>query len=302
MCINAPVRILYFVLIAVVALVSCQGQGKEAIPTARATLAIPTRAEPGPTETATPPETETAESELDEDCRQGAGRMEFFDLQSEYLDAGLQFRAWLPPCYDEQTEGRFPVLYLIHGQTFNDDQWYRLGADEAAAQGISAGHYAPFIIVMPFDLASAQPSADPFGEAFIKELLPFVDANLRTLSEREYRAVGGLSRGASWALHLALRYPELFGAVGGHSPPVFVEDAPQMEEILDAIPIGLMPRIWLDIGENDQQAILNSAIWFEALLTERGIPHQWQLFQGFHDEEYWASHVEQYLDWYTQGW
>jgi len=255
-----------------------------------------------PTTTETSNPEATTSTEPIETCLANSGEFEYFDLESAFLDNGLQFRVWLPPCYGRQSDNDYPVLYLIHGQTFTDEQWDRIGADEAAARAISNQEYAPFIIVMPFDLSSTQPSIDPFRDAFIQELIPFVDANFRTLNNREYRALGGLSRGASWALHFALHYPELFSAVGGHSPPVFVEDAPRMVAILESVSAEDMPRIWLDIGEKDQQSILNSAIWFEELLTEMKIQHIWHLFPGFHNEEYWSSHVALYLEWYSQGW
>ena len=239
---------------------------------------------------------------IDTDCLQNMGEIQIFDLNSSFLDQGLQFRVFLPPCYKEQDTRKFPVLYLIHGQTYNDDQWDRLGADESAQELISSAEAAPFLIVMPFDLGNAQPAIDPFNQAFIEELIPYIDQNFRTIDKREYRAVGGLSRGASWALHFALQYPELFSAVGGHSPPIFVEDAPKVRNWLKSIPSDLMPRIWLDIGEKDQLAIMNSALWFEDLLTENNIAHQWYLFPGNHDEAYWRSHVELYLRWYTENW
>lgn len=235
------------------------------------------------------------------ECLEAGGRVEYYETPSAYLDYGLRFRVYTPPCYDQSLE-HYPVLYLVHGQTYNDDQWDRLGADEAASALIAAGEVAPFIIVMPYDRSSNQPSQDPFRQAVIEELLPWVDANYRTLTERQSRAVGGLSRGASWAIHFAFNYPELFSAVGGHSPPVFQEDAPQMRGWLDETPGELMPRIWLDIGERDQRAILNSAMWFEELLTQRNIAHEWYLFTGDHSEMYWSSHVEQYLRWYAQDW
>ncbi|UYN92519.1 MAG: hypothetical protein KIT70_03255 [Anaerolineales bacterium] len=235
------------------------------------------------------------------ECLDAGGQVEYHEEPSAFLDYGLRFRVYTPPCYDQSVE-RYPVLYLVHGQTYNDDQWDRLGAGETASALITAGEVAPFIIVMPYDRSSNQPSQDPFRQAVIAELLPWVDAHYRTLAERENRAIGGLSRGASWAIHFAFTHPELFSAVGGHSPPVFQEDAPQMRSWLDEMPADLMPRIWLDIGERDQRVILNSAIWFEELLTERNIPHEWYLFSGDHSEAYWSSHVEQYLRWYAQDW
>ncbi len=235
-------------------------------------------------------------------CMAAGGKVEIKKIGSSFLDAGLHFRVYTPPCYKEENTRRYPVLYLMHGQTFNDDQWDRLGADEAADQLIAAGEVSPFLIVMPYDISSNQPSFDHFGEAVVQELLPWIDKTYRTLADREHRAVGGLSRGASWAIHLGLTHPELFGAVGGHSPPVFVEDAAQVRGWLDSIPAKLMPRIWLDIGQRDQRVILDSATWFEGLLDERNIPHDWSLFNGDHSEKYWSAHVKMYLRWYAAGW
>ena len=236
------------------------------------------------------------------DCLAAGGMVEAFEIESDYLDAGLRFRVYTPACYEEQAERSYPVLYLIHGQTFNDDQWDRLGADEAADELIASGETAPFLIVMPYDRSSAQTQVENFGQAVIEELLLWMDANSRVEPGRSSRAVGGLSRGASWALHFALTRPDLCGAVGGHSPPVFVEDAPMVREWLEAIPQDELPRIWLDIGERDQEAILASAQWFAGLLDEMDIPHEWHLFPGRHEEAYWSSHLEQYLRWYAAEW
>jgi enterochelin esterase-like enzyme len=236
------------------------------------------------------------------ECMAAGGKVEQLKIDSQYLDTGLRFHVYTPPCYEEESTRLYPVLYLIHGQTFNDDQWDRLGADEAADQLIAAGKVPPFLIVMPYDISSNQPAFDHFGEAAVNELLPFIDENYRTLADREHRAVGGLSRGASWAIHLGLTHPELFGALGGHSPPVFVEDASKVRGWLDNIPADLMPRIWLDIGDRDQHVILDSATWFEGLLDERDIPHDWSLFSGDHSEAYWKAHIEMYLRWYAAEW
>lgn len=237
-----------------------------------------------------------------EECLAAGGEIEQFDLESEYLEFGLRFRVYTPPCYAESRQD-YPVLYLLHGQSFTEDQWDRLGADEAADELIAAGEIAPFLIVMPFDLNNhRQPVRNHLDEALLNELLPWIDKNYRTLPERESRAIGGLSWGASWAIHFGLTHPELFGAFGGHSPPVFFEDAPFVRRWLDGIPAELMPRIWLDIGEGDQSAILESAKSFEGLLNERDIPHEWWLFSGGHTEEYWSSHVEMYLRWYAAEW
>lgn len=214
----------------------------------------------------------------------------------------MEYSVYLPPCYDQQAQRRYPVLYMIHGMNYNNDQWDRLGADEAADALVQAGEINPFIIVMPRDRSWAQPEDDPFGQVLIESLIPTIDANYRTLPERKYRAVGGLSRGAGWAVHLGLSRWDLFGAIGGHSLPVFWSDTGRVRGWLAAIPPESMPRIYLDIGEKDRQSIMQSALWFEGVLTEAGIPHEWYLFTGYHEEAYWEAHVEDYLRWYAAKW
>ena len=114
--------------------------------------------------------------------------------------------------------------------------------------------------------------------------------------------MGGLSRGAGWAVHLGLSRWELFGAIGAHSLPIFWADTYHIREWLDGIPSRSLPRIYMDIGEKDRPAILESAMWFEKLLTEKNIPHEWRLNLGYHEEAYWAAHVDEYLRWYAETW
>jgi len=231
-----------------------------------------------------------------------SGEMVLSSLKSTKLRQPMDYRVYLPPCYDIYTDQRFPVLYLIHGQSYTDDQWDRLGADDVAERLIRAQEIAPFLIVMPRDRLWEQPQDDPFGEVMIHELIPLIDRSYRTIPHRSARAIGGLSRGAGWALHLGLRYWELFGAIGAHSLAVFESDAPKIERWLDAIPPASRPRIFLDIGDRDRPPILQSAIWFEQMLTRKRIPHEWYLYSGYHEEAYWQAHVEQYVRWYASTW
>lgn len=235
-------------------------------------------------------------------CLQQGGRIETGQLATELLRLPLDYRLYLPPCYDQLPQQRYPVLFLIHGQSFTDDQWDRLGADEAADRLIAAGQIAPLIIVMPRDRYGGQPTENNFARVIVEELLPYLDRTYRTLPDRQHRAVGGLSRGAGWAVHLAIAHWQLFGALGAHSPAIFHTDAQQMRTWLAAIPPEQMPRIFIDIGDRDRPEIMDSAVWFEQVLNEKDIPHEWYLFSGFHAEEYWAAHVEQYLLWYAQEW
>lgn len=235
-------------------------------------------------------------------CLDQGGRIETSQVRTDLLRLPLEFRVYLPPCYAEETGNHYPVLYLIHGQNYNDDQWDRLGADETADRLIASGQAPPFIIVMPRDRSWAQPDEDNFGRAVTEVLIPWIDTNYRTQAARDGRAVGGLSRGAGWAIHLGLSRWDLFGSIGAHSLPVFWTDLPHLREWMDAIPPDALPRMYLDLGDKDRPQISKSARWFEQLLTDRGFPHEWHLYPGYHEEAYWEAHVEEYLRWYALGW
>ena len=189
---------------------------------------------------------------------------------------------------------------MLHGLTYTDDQWVRLGIGDAADALIAAGQIPPLIIVMPLDDDWHQPFESHFGEALVNDLLPWIDANYATRRDRNGRAIGGLSRGASWAIHVGLKNWRLFGSIGAHSLALFWSDSEQVNRMLDDIPWDAYPRIYMDIGMKDED--LASAQEFEGVLMARHFPHEWHLFPGFHDEAYWRSHVEDYLRWYSAQW
>jgi enterochelin esterase-like enzyme len=159
----------------------------------------------------------------------------------------------------------------------------------------------PFLIVLPRE-------PDTYGDIYLESfrydvpdgLVPWMDARYPTCAERACRAIGGLSRGGAWALHLGFTRWELFGAVGMHSTPPFNTDPARFPAWLQAIPEDQLPRIYMDAGRSDPWLSMASA--FEALLTQYAVPHEWYLMNGTHDETYWSSHVEDYLRWYAAGW
>lgn len=234
------------------------------------------------------------------DCFTIPGQIEADSVLSQHLPNPLKFLIYLPPCYVEYVAQRYPVLYLLHGQTYSDDQWVRIGAPATADRLIASGEMPPFIIVMPYDPSWKQPTEYGFAETLTEDLIPYVDAHYRTIPDRDQRAIGGLSRGAGWAIHFGLTRPDLFGAFGAHSPVVFWSDGPHIGDWLKAIPPESLPRIYLDIGDKDRE--LEAVLEFEDILNQQNIPHEWHLYAGFHEEAYWQAHVEEYMRWYAAGW
>jgi enterochelin esterase-like enzyme len=231
-------------------------------------------------------------------CLSSPGRVEEGSLDS--TTPPQQFRIYLPPCYDEEPDQHYPVLYLLHGQTYTDDQWVRLGAVAVVDKLILNGESIPFIIVFPDDRYWNLPPGPGFGQRLVEQVIPYIDFTYRTIPDREHRAIGGMSRGAGWALRLGLSHWELFGFIGLHSLAVLQKDASEIRDWLAEIPPRSRPQVFMDIGDNDQE--LEMAQRVEAQFNEFALSHEWHLYSGAHTEEYWGAHVEEYIRWYVQAW
>ncbi len=229
-------------------------------------------------------------------CLSRPGRIENGALETT---PPQEFLIYLPPCYDEKPDERYPTLYLLHGQTYTDEQWVRLGAAAAADNLVLSGQAAPFILVFPDDRYWNLPPGPGFGERLVSLLIPYIDRHYRTRADREHRALGGLSRGGGWAVHLLLTRYDLFGIIGLHSPAIFNEDTVMLARKLEAIPPEAWPRLWLDAGDQDKD--LASIRAFEDLLSRLNLPHEWHLYNGDHSEAYWQRHLPAYLQWYVEG-
>lgn len=296
-------RLIFFALISALTtllLAACQGlaQPLQRQPTQTFTPFQAASPTPRPTLTRTPT---PVPSPTPLPCTNQAGRIEIHEVVFTPTDPPLGFRVYLPPCYESNPQARYPVLYMIHGQTYNDDQWERLGIARAADELINSGAAVPFLIVMPReDDTFGDIYISPFSRGLINGLISYIDDNYSTCTDRACRAIGGLSRGGAWALRLGFTHWELFGSVGLHSTPPFIGDPEQFVGWVRAIPEGKLPRLYLDTGRRD--AFLSMTSEFEALLVAMNVPHEWYLNNGLHDEAYWSAHVKDYLTWYGAGW
>ncbi|MBN2118911.1 MAG: hypothetical protein JW730_20245 [Anaerolineales bacterium] len=258
---------------------------------------LPPTASPVPSATITPSPAPTS-TVTPLACLTNPGRVEEGSLAS--ITPPQEFRVYLPPCYNEKTDQRYPVLYLLHGQTYSDDQWIRLGAVSAVDQLILSGGSTPFIVVFPDDHYWNLPPGPGFGRRLVDELIPYIDTNYRTFPDRDHRAIGGMSRGAGWALRLGLTRWDLFGTIGLHSLAIFQEDASEINRWLADIPPDARPRVFMDLGDNDPERARASQV--EAQFNDFGLFHEWHLYTGGHTEEYWGAHVQEYIQWYAEGW
>lgn len=163
------------------------------------------------------------------------GRVEILKHASQALrgnplgdPADRDVYCYVPPGYDASSE-RYPVIYFLSGFTgmgrmhFNFDPWAE-SIDARLDRLISAGAMPPAICVLPdcfTRLGGSQyvnsSATGRYEDYVVAELVPFVDSKLRTNPGRDHRGVTGKSSGGYGAFRLAMRHPDVFGALGSHA-------------------------------------------------------------------------------------
>ncbi len=266
----------------------------------------PTRTPP-PTLTPNLPATPTAFP-----CDQDSGEIiEFTDNRSDVAGGeNLRYRVYVPPCYYE-TQLRFPYVILLHGLSYREQQWEDIGAINALEQGIRLGALPPMILVMPYFGSIGGRNTFPPDRSYethiLDELIPDIERDFCTWNTREHRAIGGISRGGFWAYSVAFRHPDIFGIVGGHSAefPGLAAVPAAFNPITIAQNSSLLPeanlRMYMDNGSGDAAAFSQREL--SDALRERSITHRYVINPvGEHNNEYWSSHVSEYMAFYGEEW
>lgn len=156
--------------------------------------------------------------------RQLAPRLLELTVATPALNGTAKLRILLPDDYAANPSKRYPVLYLLHGTSGGAADWTNLGGAEQTTAG------KPLIVVMPdiaqndngggwcTDWYNSGAYGQPEWERFhIDQLIPWVDQNLRTVADRQGRAIAGLSQGGFCSMSYAARHPDLFSIALSYS-------------------------------------------------------------------------------------
>lgn len=142
---------------------------------------------------------------------------------------------YLPPGYRARGRNRFPVVLVLTGFTgLGESPWQRVAYGEALHERldrlIAAGKIAPMVVATPDCMTAlggsqyVDSSATGRYETFVVcEVVPHLDANFQTLAAPRHRAVCGKSSGGYGALMLAMKHPEVFGALASHSGDAYFD-------------------------------------------------------------------------------
>ncbi len=157
-----------------------------------------------------------------------------------YAQGQRRFRrcmVYTPAEYETYPERRYPVLYLQHGMSENETGWSNQGMMHNIMDNqIASGQCVPMIVVMesgdieiPF---SARPGTtdenrqhELYGASFdtlmVNDLIPMIDRTFRTYTDREHRAMAGLSWGGKQTFDITMNNLDLFSYIGDFSGAIF---------------------------------------------------------------------------------
>jgi enterochelin esterase-like enzyme len=150
------------------------------------------------------------------------GQLREIYFYSKSTDVVRRAFVYTPPGYDQNSDQKYPVLYLQHGWGENEYGWGVQGRTAWIMDNLIAEKKTkPFIIVMTYGMTNdTKPGGlrnfdiKPFETVLVDELIPYVDGHFRTLSDQPHRAMAGLSMGGMETKAITLKNVEKFSHIG----------------------------------------------------------------------------------------
>jgi len=249
---------------------------------------------------------------------QGAPRIVDGSFHSVALNGTIHYSIAFPPGYDSSGK-RYPVVYFLHGLPANDQAYKGIGvyADSLAA----TGHSAIVVGAQGARAGDTDPEWHNWGPgrdwetATESELVSWIDHHYRTLARRSGRAIIGVSAGGYGASLIAIHHPATYQVIESWSgyfvlttPEGKPKDLGSPEANAHASAHAHVPELkgtfapygktffGFYIGAQDPYpGFVEDNEQLDQELTEAGIPHVFELYQGAHDASFWREHQDEWL-------
>lgn len=235
---------------------------------------------------------------------------------------------YLPPNYDAQTKLRYPVLYLQHGGGEDETGWIRQAhANFILDNLIAARSCKPMIVVMAYGYArragqtppdlTGKPFGSPemlkamqdmtsaFEDDVTQVLIPFIDKTFRTFTDRDHRAMAGLSMGGMQTFQVTLNHLDLFSYIGGFSGAggMLMLGDRKLDPRTDyrgvfADPAAFAKKVhllWMGVGTNEPERMRAGLQRLHASLDEAKIQHVFYESPGTdHEWQTWRRDLKDF--------
>ena len=218
---------------------------------------------------------------------------------------------YLPPKYFEETEKRYPVLYLQHGGSQNENGWiYEAKTNFIADNLFAEGKAEPCIIVMNNGMVqmkqedgSWKVDTDALEPLLINDCIPFIDNKYRTIPTAWERAYAGLSMGSLQGAVIFLKHMDVIASAGLFTgfPLKQYEFGPKVafsHEITgvfdDPETFNSKSRLfYLAVGQNEPSVEIVKDT--SAELTKMGIDNVYMDFPGGHEWHVWRACLDDFM-------
>ena len=237
------------------------------------------------------------------------GAVATVNYYSTALSKFRRMHVYTPPGYELGGSQKLPVFYLLHGAGDCDEAWTSVGRAGFILDNLIAEKKAkPMIVVMPAGHTSAatfrpaqageERRRDEFQEDFLKDVMPFVEKNYRTLTDRPHRAIAGLSMGGGQTLDAAFTHLDKFAYIGVFSSGVLGDDRiadweNEHAAMLDnaSLKKGLK-TLWFSTGSDDFLVATSKST--VEMLKKHGFDATFQESTGAHTWINWRNYLNEF--------
>lgn len=204
-------------------------------------------------------------------------RIETIEIDSKIYGEKRKIQV-LGPVANEIRTTFYPVLYLQDGSDYIN----RAKAVRIEQNLLKAGKIQPFIIVFldPKDRMKEYWANDDYAKFLAEEVVPVIDSKYKTVKNRDGRAVLGASLGGITAVHVGLKYPHVFGRIGGQSVSWWIDNERVVKD-LQKLDSTTKFKIYIDDGtlegvEDSRKAVeILKSKGFEVTYIEGEAGHNW---------------------------
>lgn len=226
------------------------------------------------------------------------GKIDTITYYSKTVEGTRRALIYTPPGYSGSK--KYPVLYLLHGIGGDEKEWYNGGKPQVILDNLYAqGKVEPMIIVLPNGRAMKDDRATgnimaadkvqafaTFEKDLLNDLIPYIDSKYPVFTDREHRALAGLSMGGGQSLNFGLGNLDTFTWVGSFSA------APNTKTPQELLPDPEAAKkqlklLWISCGASDRLLVFSQRT--HEYLAEKGVPHIYYIEPGVHDFKVWKN-------------
>nr|WP_319398989.1 alpha/beta hydrolase-fold protein [uncultured Carboxylicivirga sp.] len=227
------------------------------------------------------------------------GKIDTITYHSKTVGSNRRALIYTPPGFSK--EKSYPILYLLHGIGGDEKEWFDQGAPQVILDNLYAQKKVePMIVVLPN--GRAMKDDRPIGNIFdsikvaafttfendlLNDLIPFIEHSYSVLTDREHRAIAGLSMGGGQSLNIGLSNLNQFAWIGGFSsapntkaPEILVSNPEETKKQLKLL--------WISCGDKDNLITFSKRT--HDYLQSRHVPHVYEVLpDGYHDFKVWKD-------------